>query len=76
MSSPWSPGRVWPEPTRRDLDRGVHRRNRAPSRTNTSPPPHTEAALGEARDLFASLGYELALAETEALLAQATAAAP
>jgi hypothetical protein len=35
-----------------------------------------EAALGEARELFASLGYEPALAETEALLAQATAAAP
>ena len=37
--------------------------------------PGAEQPLTEARDLFASMGYKPALAETEALLAQPTAAA-
>ena len=35
----------------------------------------TETPLTEARDLFASMGYKPALAETEALLGRAAAAA-
>jgi class 3 adenylate cyclase len=37
--------------------------------------PAAETRLAEARELFASMGYKPALAETEALLAQTTAAA-
>lgn len=37
--------------------------------------PEAEEPLREARELFASLGYKPALAETEALLAQGEAAA-
>ncbi|MBA3381013.1 MAG: hypothetical protein H0T97_03980, partial [Actinobacteria bacterium] len=37
--------------------------------------PEAEAPLREARELFASMGYKPALAETEALLAHGEAAA-
>ena len=37
--------------------------------------PDAEAPLAEARDLFASMGYRPALAETDALLERTTAAA-
>jgi tetratricopeptide (TPR) repeat protein len=38
--------------------------------------PEAEAPLREARELFASMGYKPALAETEKLLARAAAPAP
>jgi hypothetical protein len=37
--------------------------------------PAAEAPLAEARELFASMGYDPALAETEALVGETTAAA-